>query len=1298
MADGTGAATVPSLASAAGDWSPLAPGQLALWLIAESGTPHAAYVIAAMFELTGALDRAALRAAFAAVLDQHEALRTGIEDRGGTPMQRPVTGAVLDWREVTLPPAAARRPVVEQFLTEPFDLRYGRLLRVLLAELGPEHHLLVIVIHHIAGDGVSLQVLFRDVAAAYRAALAGGPVALPALPAQYRHFAAWSATRLRSGDLDASRRYWIERLHGTPPADLPSDRPRPLVRTHDGDVATRVLPDEVSGLFRALCRAERSTLFAGVYVLLRTVLSRYTGERDFAIGTSMVGRTRPEWADQIGYHVNTVALRDEFPPGTTFRQAIRQAQGTILDGLQHQEYPFIELAREIAKGTPRNRNPVFDVMLELDAGWGEADLDLPGLTVARRELPFLKSKMDFSLFCAPSGGGLRLYAEYSTELFDAARVDRLLAHLETLLRAACAAPDAPLDTLEMLPEAERRRILADFNDTAHPYDLDRTLHSLFAEQVARTPDRIATVDDERAVSFANLDAASDAIATLLRRDFGAGRGTLVALHLPRSTHLTAAILGVLKSGAAYLPLSTEDPQERLREVLADASVTVVLTATAAQAGWYGAGVTAVDVTGVSAHGPREPVAADTGPDDPAYCIYTSGSTGKPKGVILHHRAVVNRLLWMTGELGLTDGDVFLQKTPYTFDVSVWELLLPVIIGARQVMLAPGAHGDPQALARAIRHHAVTIVHFVPSMLGSYLDATTGGFGGVRHCVCSGENLGLDLVHRFFAAAADAGTKLHNYYGPTEAAVDVTSVELTPGAAQVTIGRPAPNNRAYVLTCTGDLTPIGVPGQLHLGGVQVARGYLNRPELTAQRFVPDPFYPGIMYRTGDLAAWREDGTLAYLGRGDRQVKLRGMRIELAEVESAIQQIPGVSRVVVTLQDDGAGAAALCAYVAGADPPAPGSLRRELARRLPPYMVPAYYVAVDALPLTANGKLDRAALVPLSRALTERRDLIAPRNPVEAALLQFWQQTLPAPRLGVTDDFFAVGGESLSALRLAARINGRFGTEVNIADLMTYRTVEMQATLIKSRATPAEPAAPAAPEPVPAGRAGGQLRYPLSPAQERMWYLHLLEPDSSAYSICLLARLDGPVEAAALQRAIDIVVARHEMLRVSFGDVGGQPYQEPHAGWRVELAVEDLTGLAADAALQALDAQVKALAGRPFDLRGEPPCRAVLFRLSPAESRFFLSVHHIAADGWSVRIISRDLAAAYTDAVRAGAVRTEPPTAEPAPAARYLDYARAARAAAAGDTGGSLAYWVPRLTGTTRLALPTDAHHPGEAASA
>jgi amino acid adenylation domain-containing protein len=1275
---------VPSLVSESGEWSALAPGQLAMWLIAESGTPHAAYAIPAIFELNGALDRCALRAAFAAVLDRHEALRTGIEDRGGMPMQRPVGDAVLDWREVTLPSAADSRPVVEQFITEPFDLRHGRLLRVLLAELAPDHHLLAVVIHHIACDGVSLQVLFRDLATAYNTALAGAPRALPALPAQYRHFAAWSTKRLESGDLDASRQYWTGKLRGTPSIELPSDRPRPLVRTLDGDVATRVLRDDVAARFRALCRKGRSTPFTGVYALLHTALSRYTGERDFAIGTSTVGRTRPEWADQIGYHVNTLALRDEFLPGTTFREAIRQAQSTILDGLQHQEYPFHELVREIAAGAPQNRNPIFDVMFELDGGWGDADVPFSGLAVVRRDTPCLKSKMDLSLFCAPTAGGLRLDAEYSTELFDASWVNRLLAHLETIMGSACEAPDAPIDTLEMLPEAERR-ILVGFNDTAHPYDLDRTLHSMFAEQAARTPDRIATVDDERAVTFADLDAESDAIATLLRRDFGASRGSLVALHLPRSVHMTAAILGVLKSGAAYLPLSIKDPQERLCRVLADASVTVVLTATAAEAGRYGAGVTAVDVTDVAAHGPQEPVTADAGPDDPAYCIYTSGSTGNPNGVIIHHRAIVNRLVWMIDELGLTADDVFLQKTPCTFDVSVWELLLPVILGARQVMLAPGAHGDPQALVRAIRRHAVTIVHFVPSMLDSYLSATTGGFNGVRHCVCSGEILGLDLVCRFFAATGAAGTRLHNYYGPTEAAVDVTSAELTPGASQVTIGRPAPNNHAYVLTGTGGLTPIGVPGQLHLGGVQVARGYLNRPELTAQRFGPNPFHPGVMYRTGDLAAWREDGTLAYLGRGDRQVKLRGMRIELEEVEGAIQQIPGVTRAVVTLQDNGAGSAALCAYVAGANPPAPESLRRELAQRLPPYMVPAYYVAVDALPVTANGKLDRRALVPLSQALIARQDPVAPRNPVEAALLQLWHQALPAPRLGVTDDFFAVGGESLSALRLATRINERFGTGLNIADLMTHRTVEAQAALV-------EHVTPPAPEPVPAKLAGDQLRYPLSHAQERMWYLHLLEPDSGAYSICLLARLDGPVDAAALQRAIDIVVARHEMLRVSFGDVDGQPYQQLHGGWRVELAVENLTRLGADAAADALDAQVKALADRPFDLRSEPPFRAVLFRLTPSESRLFLSLHHIAADGWSVRIISRDLTAAY-----AGVVRAEPPDL-PVPATRYLDYARTARDAAANDTDGGLAYWVPRLTGTARLALPTDTQHAGVTASA
>ncbi|MFH8476843.1 amino acid adenylation domain-containing protein [Streptomyces sp. NPDC018000] len=666
-----------------------------------------------------------------------------------------------------------------------------------------------------------------------------------------------------------------------------------------------------------------------------------------------------------------------------------------------------------------------------------------------------------------------------------------------------------------------------------------------------------------------------------------------------------------------------------------------------------------------------------GPNDLAYCIYTSGSTGRPKGVLIEHRSLVNRLHWMTDDLGLGADDVFLQKTTYSFDVSVWELLLPGIIGAKQVMLRPGGESDPEAIRATIQRHGVTTLHFVPSMLSHYLATVDNGFTGVRVCVCSGEELDQDLARRFLDAAAGTGARLFNYYGPTEAAVDVTTLLVADPDQPVTLGRPAPNNRLYVVDERGEACPVGVTGELCIGGVQVARGYLNRPELTADRFMADPFVPGgRIYRTGDLARWLPDGEVLYLGRRDNQIKIRGHRIELGEIEQALRDLPGVERAVVLAQRDGAGTQFLCAYLQAGSACLPADqVRQALSTRLPRYMVPSRYLRVEETPVTRNGKVDRGALLRMAGAELAAGEHVEASTDAERALVEIWRSLLPVERLGVTDDFFAVGGHSLLALQLASRVNQHFGTDLQAATVFTHRTITAQAELLRqpcdgTRATPVEPVA------------RGE-RHVLSYAQERMWFLHMLDPDSTAYHIRTLAAFHGPFDTESLRAALADLVDRHELLRVTYDTVGGEPCQRQCPGLPLAFDLVDLSGLGTQEAEEAVARVVREDDTRPFRLREESPVRFTLLKLGDTEHRLLTTLHHIAGDGWSVRLLMRELSALY--ARRTGGV------AEPLPElpVQYIDYAAAVRDPAHQKAvEGDLTYWGERLADAPALELPTD----------
>ncbi|MEU1548974.1 amino acid adenylation domain-containing protein [Nocardia sp. NPDC005745] len=1268
---GTAGESAPIAAVPVAPWYPLSSGQRSLWMLAQGGAPHAAFVEPLVYQISGQLDSTSMRGALQGVLDRHEALRTAIVAIDHQPMQRPVLDYRLDWTERQFGGADELDDFLAEFVTRDFDLERGELFRAALVRLDTDQHVLAIAMHHIATDGWSLTVLIEEILSRYSRLRAGTEPAEEPIALQYKDFAVWQQRTLLTGSSARTvREYWLSKLGGDlERLELPTDRPRPPERSFRGATAQAIVPQQVLDLLRLRCRESSATLFAGLLAAVRVLLYRYTGQRDFAIGTSVLGRPRGELDSQVGYFVNAVALRDNITSTTTFQDLLGLTRSTVTEALRHGDYPFDRVVDDLRGNTPHDRNPLFDVMVMIDPGWGDPGSPPEGLRVEQQLAPNAHSKMDLTLFLKETDKGLRVLAEYSADIFDADRIDRMLAHFTTMLADAVARPDVAVADLALLAIEERRRVLAEFNDTAVDFGPPVPVHRLFAQQADMFPDRTAVVDRLGARTYGELAAEAEAIAWLLVHRYGVRRGDRVALMLDRSARMVAAVLGVLEAGATYMPVSTTDPAERVRSLIEDGVPCVVL-------------VDDPEIAMVKL-GPGAPPTLDVGPSvslprvergwdrpevslaDAAYCIFTSGSTGRPKGVVVEHAALFNRLAWMREGLALCATDTFLVKTPYNFDVSVWEILLPGTVGARQIVLDPGGERDPETIRTAMDDHAVTVVHFVPSMLAEYLTAVPGGgFDGVRHCVTSGEALPDDLAATFCASAPT--TDLHNFYGPTEATIDVSWARIK-SDTPVTIGRPTPNTRLYVLDSAGQPAPIGITGELCISGVQLARGYLGSPGRTAVSFVADPFANGrTLYRTGDSARWTADGRLQYLGRRDDQIKLRGFRIELGEIEHVLRAVDGVGAAVVLLDRTAEGTEFLKAFVtaeAGIDGE---RLRRLAARLLPAHMIPAQLLVIDAIPVTANGKADRRALATLSAPRAERR--ADPVSPVERELLALWRTILPEGDLYTDDDFFTKGGDSISALRLRSRITERFGVTVRLSALFTRRTVADQADHIDEL------------------RRSGQVarrtlcryprrdRHPLSAAQERVWFLQQLAPESAAYNISLLCHLSGSLNLAAFERAVVDLVARHEILRTTYTRVGDQVFQTVCTDYTVPFAVLD----DGDPAVTA-----RAIAASPFDVATELPLRVRLLRQNPREHHLLVVLHHLAGDGSSMQLLARELSALY--GFHTGAVTERPAE----PGLQYIDYVESERIAHSSErTEHDLEYWTVRLSGVPRLELATD----------
>jgi amino acid adenylation domain-containing protein len=1256
--------------------------QQRLWFLDRLAGASAAYNIPWAMRRRGRLDTQALRAALDEAVQRHESLRTTFAERDGEPVQIVHTALAIPWATTDLgglPEArrdAERERTLQAWAEEPFDLAQGPLLRARLLRLGEDDHIFMLVMHHIISDGWSMGMLAEELSALYEAFSQGRPSPLPEPSLQYADYAVWQREWLRGELSERQLAYWKDRLAGSSALELPTDRPRPLALSHQGGVVRFVLPKDLRDTLAALARRAGATLFMVLLAAFQTLLHRYSGQDDIVVGTSAAGRARPELEGLVGFFVNTLLLRTDLSGDPSFRELLGRVRETALGAYAHQDLPFERLVEALHPQRDLSRHALFQTLFILQNAPDES-LRLTGLDEEPLWVDTATAKLDLSLELTENPQGFAGRLEYSSDLYDAATAARMVGHFQTLLEGIAADPDARLSALPILTAAERRQLLEGWNDTAADFPSELCIHQLFERQVGINPEAVALAHGSVEISYASLNSRANQLAHRLRQ-LGVGPDMPVGLCLSRTPDLLVGLLGILKAGGAYLPLDPAYPAERLEFMLKDAQAPVLVThaALTGQLPPYRGQLVRLDSDAalLDAMPSTDPSSAVTA-KGLAYLIYTSGSTGVPKGVMIEHRNAVNLLSWARGLFDADEPLAMLAATSVCFDLSVFEIFLPLAMGGT-VILADNALALPQ-LAAASR---VRCVNTVPSALTALLQ--NDGLPAQVGTVClAGEPLTTRLVEDI--CRPQSGRRVFDLYGPSETTTYSTFARRYP-AGPATIGRPLANTQIYLLDRHSHPVPIGIPGEIHIGGAGLARGYLNRPELTEEKFIPNPFGTGRLYKTGDLARYLPDGNIEFLGRIDHQVKLRGFRIELGEIESALCQHPGIREAVVAVYEPSPGDKRLAAYLTAKPGAAPedAELRERLKAKLPEYMLPSAYVWLDALPLTASGKVDRKALpAPDSGRRNPKAGLAAPRSPLEEMLAAIWAETLGLDHVGIRDSFFELGGHSLLAMRVIARIRQRLGREISLRTFFAAHTVAELAGRMQAEGGN-QPL-----RDIPLARASREGAPPLSFAQQRLWFLDRLMGRSGVYNIPWAVKLDGPLDVAALQAALEEAVRRHEALRTTFAEQDGEPMQIVQPALPVSWATTDLGGLSKQQRGEERDNILLDAAQKPFDLERGPLLRACLLRLDEASHIFLLVLHHSIADGWSLSVLGQELSILY-EAYSQGR-----PSPLPELPIQYADYAVWQREWLGGERlERQPAHWKQRLAGLSALELPTDRPRP------
>jgi amino acid adenylation domain-containing protein len=1269
----------------------LSYGQRALYFLQQLAPESPAYNIFSAMRLRPELDVESLRRCFQALVDRHPSLRTTFEDAQDEPVRLVHERVEVDF-EAEDASGLSRAELQERLAAEayrPFDLARGPLFRARLFALSPTEHVLLLAVHHIVADLWSLAVLLHELSVLYSAERACISATLPALNLDHADYANWQAGLLAGPEGERLRGYWQEKLSGELPVlELPADRQRPPVQTYRGASHPFELSPELTRALRALGREHSATLFMTLLAAFQVLLHRYTGQRDILVGSPTAGRAWAELTGVVGYFVNPVVLRADFARPQTFEQFLRDVRETVLGAFEHQEYPFALLVERLQPVRDPSRSPLVQVMFALQkaqtpegeglaafalgetgAGMRLGELEIESVGLEQRVAQF-----DLTLLAAEVGGGLSASLQYNTDLFDAETVARMAGHYLMLLEGIVADPRRPIEELPLLTEGERTRMLVEWNETRAPYAHDLLAHELFERHAERAPEAVAVSHAGREMTYAELDARANRLARLLRCE-GVGPESRVGVLMNRSTEMVVALLAALKAGGAYVPLDPAYPRERLAFMLEDSRAGVLLTEPGLLGALpqQGARVICLDEelwTRLAGEG-VENVTGGARAANLAYVIYTSGSTGTPRGVQIEHGSLLNLIAWHRRAYAVSPETRSTQLAGVGFDASVWELWPYLTAGASVHMPDEETRVAPAALRDWLVERRITH-SFVPTPLAEQmlsLDWPRGAALGV--ILTGGDRLS------FYPPPA-LPFELVNHYGPTEYTVVTSCVRVPPRVGAETpppIGRPIDNTEVYLLDAGLRPVPAGIAGELYVGGAGLARGYLDRPALTAERFIPHPFSqePGArLYRTGDLARFLADGQLEFLGRVDHQVKIRGFRVELGEVEAVLCMHEGVREAVAVALEDGAGGKRVAAYFTATQGAAPQArdLRSFMKERLPDYMVPSSFVPMEELPLTPNGKVDRRALpAPAEVGAEPDESRPAGPSPTEEVLAGIWSQVLGVSGVGVGQNFFESGGHSLMATQLLSRVREVFKVELPLRTLFEEPTLAGLAAAI-DRAVLDE-AGLSLPPLTPVARDGA---LPLSFAQQRLWFLGQLEPESPFYNVPAAVRVRGRLDAEALRRSLEEVVRRHEPLRTRFVSEEGQPAQVVMAPAEFRLPMRSLRTLP----IEERQAETMRLAAeeaqRPFDLSAELPLRAELLQLDEEEHVLLVTAHHIVSDGWSMRVLVEELAEVY------GALAAGGDVPQHDLAIQYADYAAWQRACLQGEVlEAHLAYWKEQLAG-------------------
>ncbi|HEY7403990.1 MAG TPA: amino acid adenylation domain-containing protein, partial [Candidatus Angelobacter sp.] len=1274
---------------------PLSFTQQRLWFInqLEGATPQ--YNLPEATRLRGKLDREALHQTVTAIVERHEILRTRFAEVDGEPEQVidppfpihvPVEDlAMFDPAEQQARVVAAQRKESEHL----FDLAHGPLLRMRLLKLSEEEYVLLRNFHHIISDGWSQGIFNQEFATLYEAFHLKKTNPLDPLPVQYADFALWQRQVMDSEAQERHLQYWKEQLLGIPDVlNLPTDHPRGERQSFAADMCRFEMPTALVEALQRLSNSSKATLYMTLLSAFAVLLHRYSGQDDIVVGTPIANRQDPQLEGLIGYFVNALVMRTRVTPEQSFHELLATVRATALDGYRHRDIPFEQLREILPPQRSLNTPPVFQVMFA-HQNVPTTGHHMEGLDVEPMKAAMLQVRFDLEAVFSSVAEDLELCWLYNRDLFDRWRMEQMSRQYQTLLEAVIAAPDVPLNQISILSRAERKQLLEDWNQTARELPQGKLVHQMFEDLAAKNPDTVALDCEDARLSYAELDRRANQLAHFLKK-LGVTQESKVGVCLQRGPEMIVSLLGVLKAGGAYVPLDPAYPSDRLAYMAQDSGMRVVLTHTELRdrlAGFQGSIVEldndAAQISQEDSGSPRIKIHAE----NTAYVIYTSGSTGKPKGVTVEHRQVCNQLMWAGEELRLNTADRVLQKASFSFDASILEIFLPLAWGAGIVVARPGGEQDADYLVRLAIEKAVTYVDLVPSLLEGLLEhPAISGWISLRVMSSGAEVLKPELVKAFYRALP--GATLWNTYGPTEATVQATFTPCVEAERSVPIGVPVANTQAYVLDRWMEPVPVGVAGELYIGGAGVARGYWMRPELTAERFVPNPFAPQPgerLYRTGDVVRWSRDGKLEFDGRADHQVKVRGYRIELGEIETALRDHPQVRDSLVTVRDN-SGQKQLLAYVivrddaaqATGNGPLARDLQTHLRKFLPAYMVPSDVIVVPSWPLTANGKIDRFALPAPEQQPENYR---GPRGPQEQMLCEIVAGVLSLERVGIDDNFFSLGGHSLLAMRLVSRVRTMMGMELPIRALFEAPTIADLVPYLKN-----QDQAPKARKPFTLQERPQRLL--LSHAQQRLWFINQLEGTSTEYNMPEALRLRGELDREALERAINAIVARHEVLRTHFADVDGEPVQIVEPELRIALPVEDLSSLDEGAQQEKIADAMRQELAQPFNLSTGPLLRVKLLKLGEQDHVLLRTFHHIVSDAWSHGIFTQEFMVLY-EAFEEGRESPLPPL-----ALQYADFAQWQRQSIDDEAVDlELEYWKQKLTGIPeQLALPLDRPRP------